>query len=166
MADGNLNLKKMGYLPEWSGPGHLARITHCSGHYVEIEKKHGTKIDNNYGVTDNPNDHSAAFTMEMMPPIPIIEFFNEFKVLSVGPYAGLRFVEKKAQQRFALHVEQIKTEWVESRKKMSGSDGVDQLATPMKEHMLNKRRSSMGAAQQKAKALVAERGAMKVVTYK
>ena len=166
LADGNLNLKKMGYLPEWSGQGHLARITHCSGQYVDIEKKHGTKIDNNYGVTDNHNDHSAAFTMEMMPPIPIIEFFNEFKVLSVGPYAGLRFVEKKAQQRFALHVEQIKTEWVESRKKMSGSDGVDQLATPMKEHMLKKRQSSMGAAQQKAKALVAERGAMKVVTYK
>ena len=157
--DGSLSLKAMVYLPTWDADGVLTRINHCSGFHVHIDKKHGTEIDGNYSVKDNFNDVTACFVMLAMPPIPIIAFFEEFIELKAGPYAGTRYVETKAQQTFSAMVEPVKQEWVTGRLALSSSAVGEDLAAPLKEHMQKKREDSMSTAQQKAKALVAERGA-------
>ena len=62
-------------------------------------------------------------------------------------------------------VESVKQEWVTGGLALSSSAVGEDLAAPLKEHMQKKGKDSMSTAQQKAKALVAERGAMKVVKY-
>ena len=62
-------------------------------------------------------------------------------------------------------VESTKQEWVTGRVALSSSAVGEDLATPLKEHMHKTRKNSMISAPQKAKALVADRGAMKVVKY-
>ena len=117
--DGSLIVKAMVYLPTWDADGLLTRINHCSGHAVQIDKKHGTEIDGNYSVTDNFNDVTASFVMPAMPPIPIIACFEDFIDFKAGPYAGTTYVEKKAQQKFSAMVESVKQEWVTGRLALS-----------------------------------------------
>ena len=105
-----LNLKTMVYLLTCDAGGHLVRINHCSGHAVEIDKKHGDTIDGNYSVNDNFNNVTGCFVTHAMPPIPIISFFADFMEVKGGPYAGTRYVENKAQQKFSAMVESVKQE--------------------------------------------------------
>ena len=103
MRDGSLNFKAMVYQPVWDSQGRLTRIGHISGQSVDIAKKHGDKMDDNYMVKDNFNDAAAAFVMESMPPIPIIDFFNECVILEAGPHAGPRFIGKKGSAGLFKH---------------------------------------------------------------
>ena len=91
--------------------------------------------------------------------------FEDFIELNAGPYAGTRYVEKKAKQKFSAMVESVKQDRVTGRLALSSSAVGGDLATPLKERMQKKRKDSMSTAQQHAKVLVAERGAMKVVKY-
>ena len=87
-------------------------------------------------------------------------------VHELGPYAGDRYTEKKAQQRFTAFVVGIKNQWMASRAKMSTSRDEVDLATPLKVHLQKKRQTSVSKAQERAKVLVAEKGAPMIVQFK
>ena len=162
--DGGLNFAKMCYRPLWGPEGQLQEIQHVGGLAVKVDKVYGSKIDRNYQLKDNCNDASACFVLDPFPPIPLIGFFKD-KPTHGGPNAGRRFIGKKAQVNFAEFVGEIRTSWLKNRVSMSNTSVSSDLSTPMKEVMQKKRAAHMSQAQQRAKALIAERGAVKTVVF-